>query len=146
MPDPTVGWGVLRYFLLCFQMTYGKVLLQNVKLDTVWGPVLYTNLLSIPPTIVLAVILGDFKKMETAEASENANLWVSLSCVVGESAVPPERRPVAFSLSLSLFLFLFLPLSFSLFLSLSLSLSLPLFLFFWIRVFSGPPWVCWFWR
>lgn len=76
-------WIASWYFLLCFQMTYGKVLLQNVKLDTVWGPVLYTNLLSIPPTIMLAVILGDFQKMETAEASENANLWVSLSCVVG---------------------------------------------------------------
>lgn len=61
---------LFRYFLLCFQMTYGKVLLQNVKLDTVWGPVLYTNLLSIPPTIVLALVLGDFEKMKTAEVRQ----------------------------------------------------------------------------
>lgn len=76
-------WIGAWYFLLCFQMTYGKVLLQNVKLETVWGPVLYTNLLSIPPTLVLAAVLGDFKKMETAEPTENAYIWVSLSCVVG---------------------------------------------------------------
>ena len=53
-------WVFAWYFLLCFQMTYGKMLLKNIKLDTVWGPVLYTNILSIPPTILLGWTLGDF--------------------------------------------------------------------------------------
>eukprot|EP00037_Helgoeca_nana_P025982 m.289300 g.289300 ORF g.289300 m.289300 type:complete len:314 (+) comp27105_c0_seq1:37-978(+) len=76
-------WVLVWYFLLCFQMTYGKKLLSEVKLETVWGPVLYTNLLSIPPTIALGYFLGDFEKYETTEPDENATLWVSLSCVLG---------------------------------------------------------------
>ena len=79
-------WVFAWYFLLCFQMTYGKVLLQNVKLPTVWGPVLYTNILSIPPTLVLGAVLGDFEKyaaMDSADVSEDAWLWVGLSCVFG---------------------------------------------------------------
>eukprot|EP00041_Stephanoeca_diplocostata_P004690 m.49027 g.49027 ORF g.49027 m.49027 type:complete len:313 (-) comp15289_c0_seq1:226-1164(-) len=76
-------WVFVWYFLLCFQMTYGKVLLQNVKLETVWGPVLYTNLLSIPPTLFLGMVLGDFEKYQTVEASENASLWIGLSCIFG---------------------------------------------------------------
>ena len=64
-------------------MTYGKFLLKGVKLETVWGPVLYTNILSIPPTIVLGSVLGDFAKYERTEATENAALWVTLSCIFG---------------------------------------------------------------
>lgn len=76
-------WIALWYSLLVFQMTYGKVLLKEVKLDTVWGPVLYTNALSIPPTIVLAYVLGDFEKYEVVEPSENATFWVAMSCIFG---------------------------------------------------------------
>ena len=71
------------YFLLCFQMTYGKVLLQNVKLETVWGPVLYTNFLSIFPTLVLGASLGDFAKVDEVTQADDAVLWVGLSCIIG---------------------------------------------------------------
>lgn len=79
-------WVFAWYFLLCFQMTYGKVLLQNVKLPTVWGPVLYTNILSIPPTLILGAVLGDFQDyqaMDPEEIKPDAWLWVGLSCVFG---------------------------------------------------------------
>lgn len=79
-------WVFAWYFLLCFQMTYGKVLLQNVKLPTVWGPVLYTNILSIPPTILLGAVLGDFENyaaMSEGDIADDAWLWVGLSCVFG---------------------------------------------------------------
>jgi len=76
-------WVLVWYFLLCFQMTYGKKLLSEIKLETVWGPVLYTNLLSVPPTILLGYFLGDFEKYAVTEPSENATLWVSMSCIFG---------------------------------------------------------------
>jgi len=76
-------WVMAWYLLLCFQMTYGKMLLKNIKLDTVWGPVLYTNILSVPPTIVLGMVLGDFAKYEPELVEESATLWVGLSCVFG---------------------------------------------------------------
>merc|ERR1711935_580035 len=74
-------WIMAWYLLLYFQMTYGKMLLKNIKLDTVWGPVLYTNILSVPPTIVLGMVLGDFAKYEPEVVGEGASLWVGLSCV-----------------------------------------------------------------
>eukprot|EP00039_Didymoeca_costata_P018784 m.334951 g.334951 ORF g.334951 m.334951 type:complete len:310 (-) comp17481_c0_seq1:1841-2770(-) len=76
-------WVFIWYFLLCFQMTYGKVLLQNVKLETIWGPVLYTNILSVIPTMVLGATLGDFEKYDPADVTESAGLWVALSCIFG---------------------------------------------------------------
>jgi GDP-mannose transporter len=76
-------WIFIWYFLLCFQMTFGKYLLKEVSLETVWGPVLYSNFLSIPPTIVLGSTLGDFSKYAPEMVSDSAMFWVSLSCVIG---------------------------------------------------------------
>jgi len=78
-------WIFVWYFLLCFQMTFGKYLLKQVDLETVWGPVLYSNFLSIPPTMILGMTLGDFDKWSRGgvEVSDPAVLWVGLSCIVG---------------------------------------------------------------
>jgi hypothetical protein len=40
-------------------MTYGKKLTSSVKMDSVWGPVLYCNFLSIVPMFMLAYYQGD---------------------------------------------------------------------------------------
>ena len=66
-------------------MTFGKYLLKQVDLETVWGPVLYSNFLSIPPTMILGMTLGDFDKWSRGgvEVSDPAVLWVGLSCIVG---------------------------------------------------------------
>jgi len=55
------GWVLLYYALISFEMTYGKSLTSNVKMDTVWGPVLYTNLLGLAPMCVIAAWSGDFE-------------------------------------------------------------------------------------
>ena len=49
-------------------------------------PVLYTNILSIPPTILLGAVLGDFENyaaMSEGDIADDAWLWVGLSCVFG---------------------------------------------------------------
>jgi hypothetical protein len=37
------SWVVTYFFLITFEMTYGKKLTSSVKMDSVWGPVLYCN-------------------------------------------------------------------------------------------------------
>jgi len=47
-------WVFLYLVLICFNMSYGKHLISDVHmLHPIWGSVLYTNLLSIPPTMML---------------------------------------------------------------------------------------------
>jgi GDP-mannose transporter len=79
----TFFWIASWYSLLCFQMTYGKILLTDIKTETIWGPVLYSNCLSIPFTMALGACLGDFNKYDPSLLQDHAGLWVGLSCVVG---------------------------------------------------------------
>eukprot|EP01034_Spumella_vulgaris_P027249 gene27249-33941_t len=46
-------WVILYFFLITFEMTYGKKLTSSVKMDSVWGPVLYCNLLASLPMFLL---------------------------------------------------------------------------------------------
>lgn len=76
-------WVGVWYVLICFQMAYGKVLEGNVKLS-MWGRVLYTNLLSVPATIGLGLFLGDFEPDKLAvEITPDAVFWVLLSSGIG---------------------------------------------------------------
>ena len=54
------GWVVAYFFLITIEMTYGKSLTSSVKMDSVWGPVLYVNTLSILPMAMLGAGIGDF--------------------------------------------------------------------------------------
>eukprot|EP01031_Cornospumella_fuschlensis_P027579 gene27579-33311_t len=47
-------WTVLYFVLISLEMTYGKMLISSVKMDSIWGPVLYCNALSVGPMVVLA--------------------------------------------------------------------------------------------
>ncbi len=77
------AWVATYFVLLCFQMTYGKQLLDMAPLKSTWGPVLYTNLLSVPPTLVLGFLLGDYQRVATLEATPSA-VWTGLlSCIIG---------------------------------------------------------------
>ncbi len=78
------GWVTAYFVLLCFQMTYGKQLLDMVPLKSTWGPVLYTNVLSIPPTIVLGLIMGDHRTLGRVNLLAGDALWTGiLSCIIG---------------------------------------------------------------
>lgn len=77
------SWVVIYFALLCFQMTYGKILLETVALKSTWGSVYYTNLLSIPPTLALGFVLGDYARLKDVVWSTGAALAVFMSCVCG---------------------------------------------------------------
>lgn len=78
-------WVLAYFFSLCFLMTYGKVITDSVQMVSMWGPVLYTNILSIPPTLVMGVCLGDFERFRNMELTLNAHMAgsVLMSCVIG---------------------------------------------------------------
>lgn len=78
-------WVTMYFVLITFEMTYGKMLTSNVKMETVWGPVFYCNLLAMLPMYILGSSTGDFEGL-TQKMSEVPveGAWLILaSCVVG---------------------------------------------------------------
>jgi GDP-mannose transporter len=56
-------WPSLYLVIISFEMAYGKSLLKQVKMQTQSGPVLYTNLLGLPPMLALAALGGEFGEL-----------------------------------------------------------------------------------
>ena len=79
------GWVITYFFLITFEMTYGKKLTSSVDMKSVWGPVLYCNLLSILPMGALGLISGDFDNLSENLSNMNSTGWALLvfSCIVG---------------------------------------------------------------
>lgn len=53
-------WVILYFFLITFEMTYGKKLTSSIRMESVWGPVLYCNLLSALPMFLLGYVNNDY--------------------------------------------------------------------------------------
>jgi hypothetical protein len=51
-------WVAMYFVLLTIEMTYGKSLASTVKMDSVWGPVLYCNALSVVPMFLFGLAEG----------------------------------------------------------------------------------------
>lgn len=79
------SWVISYFFLITFEMTYGKKLTSSVKMDSVWGPVLYCNFLSCVPMFLLGYIAGDYN--HAWEALQNMSVGgytvLLFSCVTG---------------------------------------------------------------
>lgn len=82
----TYFWSCLYLILITVEMTYGKVLTSSVQMDSVWGPVLYCNALSVLPMLLLTWSTGDLNG-ETLELASNMPimgvLTLLFSCIVG---------------------------------------------------------------
>jgi hypothetical protein len=78
-------WVTFYFVLITFEMTYGKKLTNSVKMDSVWGPVLYCNVLSALPMFLLTYRNGDFNGIaeKLIELPMNGVLVLLFSCVVG---------------------------------------------------------------
>jgi GDP-mannose transporter len=80
-------WVVLYFGLITFEMTYGKKLTSAVKMDSVWGSVLYTNVLAVLPMCLLCFCNGDFVGVgETLQKLNNDGegiLIIAFSCLAG---------------------------------------------------------------
>jgi len=79
-------WVIVWFTSLCFNMTYGKMILKQVKSDNTWDSVYYTNILSLIPMFFFGTfVAGEFGKYEALEVEEvsRANFLLFLSCVAG---------------------------------------------------------------
>lgn len=74
-------WPTLYLFIICFEMAYGKKIIRSVDLKTLSGPVLYTNLLGLPPMLVFASLGGEYHKFYQNQiidtnSSITAGVWL----------------------------------------------------------------------
>lgn len=78
-------WVLIYFVLITLEMTYGKKLTSSVKMDSVWGPVLYCNALSVVPMFLLGYAEGGFleKLSMIFDISFAGFMVVLFSCIVG---------------------------------------------------------------
>jgi len=77
-------WVVVWFVSLCFNMTYGKVILKSVKSDSIWDSVYYTNLLSLIPMFLFGTVVADeYTKYQNLEITRHAWLLLFFSCIAG---------------------------------------------------------------
>lgn len=79
----TYKWVAIWFSLLIFQLTYGKTLVSGLGLQSIWSPVLYTNVLAIVPTAVIGGLSGDFASIGDTKWTSQGLLMLALSCVAG---------------------------------------------------------------
>ena len=74
-----------QFQMITFEMTYGKKLTSTVKMDSVWGPVLYCNLLAAGPMFMIGYVNGDYENIGEvmAEVPANGMMILIFSCVAG---------------------------------------------------------------
>jgi hypothetical protein len=81
------SWALIYLVLITVEMTYGKLLTSSVKMDSVWGPVLYCNAFSIVPMLLLSYGSGELTHSMSMEDVFAVPLigWLFLlfSCIVG---------------------------------------------------------------
>lgn len=79
------SWVLVYFVLITVEMTYGKKLTSSVKMESVWGPVLYCNFLSIPPMFLLAYYQGDFDDLSglITHMPAAGSFVLLFSCIAG---------------------------------------------------------------
>jgi len=76
-------WVLVWWGLLVFQLTYGKHLVSNLGIKSAWSAVLYTNTLSLLPTLLIGVLGQDLQLLREVTWSGVGLCWLSASCVLG---------------------------------------------------------------
>ncbi len=78
-------WVIIYFFLITIEMTYGKKLTSSVQMNSVWGPVLYCNALSVIPMFCLGLSEGNFigKLISLTELTFGGICIIIFSCIVG---------------------------------------------------------------
>ena len=79
------SWAITYFFFITFEMTYGKKITSSVKMDSVWGPVLYCNSLAALPMFMLGYVNGDYENIyeKLAAISPTGVMILLFSCIVG---------------------------------------------------------------
>ena len=105
-------WAILYFLLITFEMTWGKKLASSVPMTSLWGPVLYCNLLSSLLLFVLGFVSGDFVDIHTKlwNLPIHGIMIIFFSCVVGTMIGYVNGIPYTIFILCSL-LCIFLPLT-----------------------------------
>ena len=78
------SWVSAYTVVTAIQMAYGKYIVgKDMNFQSMWGPTQYTNVLSIPPMIAIALVTNEPERLPTVEWSSYAITLLSASCVVG---------------------------------------------------------------
>ena len=79
------GWALVYFFMISIDMTYGKLLSQSVKMDSLWGSVYYTNVIAIAPFLCMGVYEGDLlEKLSVVFYLPWFTILILLfSCIIG---------------------------------------------------------------
>jgi GDP-mannose transporter len=78
-------WAMLYFVLIVVEMTYGKMITSSVKMDSVWGPVLYCNVLAALPMFLLGYCSGEYENISEkfTSISTTGMLILLFSCITG---------------------------------------------------------------
>jgi len=86
-------WPILYLCIISLEMAYGKKIIRSVDLKTLSGPVLYTNLLGLPPMFSFALMGHEFSKLHAAMQAATATskpvfnapgmIFLFLGCIAG---------------------------------------------------------------
>jgi len=77
-------WALIYFGSLSFQMTYGKIITNTLKLST-WENVYYTNILSLLPIATFGYVMQEHQKLQMLEISSKASMltFLLISCIAG---------------------------------------------------------------
>jgi len=77
------SWCAVYFVSICLSDTCGKHLISGLQWRSMWGPVLYTNLLATPVMCMFGLVGGEGPRLLEAEWHQRAVLLYGLSCVFG---------------------------------------------------------------
>tara|TARA_B110001452_G_scaffold266241_1_gene272607 strand:- start:1241 stop:2545 length:1305 start_codon:yes stop_codon:yes gene_type:complete len=71
------------YFVtICASDTFGKWIVKELQWQSMWGPVLYTNFLSLPPVLVASVVTHEELKLAAVNWSGRTVALLVLGCIL----------------------------------------------------------------
>mmetsp|Transcript_20459 Transcript_20459/g.46435 ORF Transcript_20459/g.46435 Transcript_20459/m.46435 type:complete len:339 (+) Transcript_20459:77-1093(+) len=79
------SWISLYFVLICMEMTIGKLMMSNYRINSIWGSVLLTNGTAFPQMVLLSYCQGEFENFEEALVLALSKQWSVIlgTCIVG---------------------------------------------------------------
>jgi drug/metabolite transporter (DMT)-like permease len=68
-------WVIIYFVLITTEMTYGKVITSAVKMDSIWGSVLYCSVLSLPLLAMIECYEGKMEQKIDAATNLSSFGW-----------------------------------------------------------------------
>jgi drug/metabolite transporter (DMT)-like permease len=77
-------WVTAYFVIISVEMAYGKHIVgPHLKFASMWGPTMYTNVISILPMATIGLVTHEADRMHRVSLTPTALCWLTLSCVVG---------------------------------------------------------------